>query len=227
MLQTQVKHKDEAARLIATTLFLISIIPMTACIRKGGTAQQQSNVTATVSPGDQKPSLSIPDTKWEPFFFESLEAHTKKINLPSLRAVVFPNKDDLEVRFWIDHLPFTLDGIILGRIDNQWSAVRIYGTSEHQDFPLTQKKLAAPKSGWNGAWGKLVDTGILSLPDASEVKCDEIMIDGLSFVVETNFNWSYRTYHYGNPQHAKCNEAKRIISIIQIIFDEFALSKMP
>jgi hypothetical protein len=59
------------------------------------------------------------------------------------------------------------------------------------------------------------------------VKCDEIMIDGLSFVVETNFNWSYRTYHYGNPQHAKCNEAKRIISIIQIIFDEFALSKMP
>ncbi|MEP7338582.1 MAG: hypothetical protein ABI977_12660 [Acidobacteriota bacterium] len=211
---------------IALFIFLISIIPMTACIRKAGTAQQQSNVTATVSQGNQTPRLSIPDAEWEPFFFKSLEAHIKKINLPSLRTVVLPNKDDLEVRFWIDHLPFTLDGIILRRMDNQWSAVRVYGTSDLQDFPLTQKKLATPKSGWDGAWGKLVHTGILSLPDASEVKCNEIMVDGLSFVVETNFNWSYRTYHYGNPQHAKCDEAKRIISIIQIIFDEFALEKL-
>jgi hypothetical protein len=49
------------------------------------------------------------------------------------------------------------------------------------------------------------------------------MIDGMDFIIETNFKWHYRTYAYANPQEEKCNEAKQMISIIQIIHDEFAL----
>src|SRR6266508_6061459 len=74
-----------------------------------------------------------------------------------------------------------------------------------------------------GAWDKLVGAGILTLPDASEVKCNVVMIDGMVFIIETNFKWHYRTYAYANPQEEKCNEAKQMISIIQIIHDEFAL----
>ncbi|MCG3146363.1 MAG: hypothetical protein HONDAALG_04398 [Gammaproteobacteria bacterium] len=207
----------------ALLIFLIGIIPATACMHKREGMQQQPDAAITINQGDQKLRLSIPNAEWEPMFFKSLETYTKKINLPNLRTVVLPNKDDLEVRFWTDALPSKLDGIILRRINNQWSAVGIHVTGERKEALPTQKKLAVPKSGWDKAWEKLVGAGILTLPDASEVNCNVTTIDGLGFVAEINFNWSYRTYAYGNPQLAECNEAKRIISIRQIIFDEFAL----
>ena len=215
--------RTSAQLTITLLIFLISIIHAIFYVHNKGSAQQQSNVTDVAHQDAQKLHLSIPNASWEPIFFKSLETRIKQINLPRLRAIVLPNKDDLEVRFWIDVLPSRLDGVILRRINNEWSAIRIQGTSERQDFPLSQKQLAVPKSGWDGAWKKLLGAGVMTLPDASEVNCNVIMIDGLAFVIETNFNWSYRTYAYGNPQIAKCNEAKQIISIAQIIFDEFAL----
>jgi hypothetical protein len=212
--------------IISLLVCFVSIMAATACAPGRKDEQQQPNVMNSVSQGGQKLRVSIPDAWWEPHFFKSLEPYTTKINLPSLRTVALPNEDDLEVRIWADFRPIKLDGIILRRINNQWSAVHIYGThgkDERQDFSLTQKKLAAPKSGWDKAWEKLVGAGILTLPDASEVNCNITMIDGSGFVIETNVYWSYRTYAYANPQNAECNEAKQMISIIQIVHDEFPL----
>jgi hypothetical protein len=88
---------------------------------------------------------------------------------------------------------------------------------------LQQKALAAPKSGWEAAWERLARAGILTLQDASEVQCQSGALDGVSYVVEINVNKTYRTYRYGNPQFMKCNEAKRMVAMIEIIADEFSL----
>jgi hypothetical protein len=209
--------------IISILVCVASITAATAYIygRKG--EQRQFDVMTNISQGDQKLRVSIPDATWEPIFFESIETYIKQINLPSLRTVVLPNKDDLEVRFWADIGPNKLDAFVLRRINNQWSAVHVKGADKHQGVSLTKKNLAKPKSDWDGAWDKLVGAGILTLPDASEVKCNVVMIDGMVFIIETNFKWHYRTYAYANPQEEKCNEAKQMISIIQIIHDEFAL----
>lgn len=213
-----------STQLITTLLVLfIGVVSVTAYILSKTTERRQSDATTTRRQGDQRLQISIPDATWVPDFFESLDRHTKKINLPDLKTIVLPNKDDLEVRYWADSLPNYIDGVILRRINNQWSGVHIYIKYKGQDFSLTQKELPLPKSDWAEAWEKLVKAGILRLPDATEVRCNETVIDGIGFVVETNFNWTYRTYAYGNPQLAKCDEAKQIISIAQILFDEFNL----
>ena len=158
-----------------------------------------------------------------PAFFKFLDEQTKKANLPSLKTIILPNKDDLEIRYWVGTIPHFIDGIILRRINNQWSGIHIHGSSEHQDFLLTQKALIMARSGWDEVWKELVKTGILTLPDATSLNCNESVIDGTVFVVEINHNWTYRTYAYGNPQHAKCSEAKRMLSMAQILYDEFDL----
>ena len=209
--------------IISLLVCVASIIAATAYMygRKG--EQRQFDVMTNISQGDQKLRVSIPDATWEPMFFESIETYIKQINLPSLRTIALPNKDDLEVRIWADLRPNKLDAIVLRRINNQWSAVHVKGAVKRQGVSPTPKNLAIPKSGWDGAWDKLVGAGILTLPDATEVKCNVDMIDGMDFIIETNFKWHYRTYAYANPQEEKCNEAKQMISIIQIIHDEFAL----
>ena len=83
--------------------------------------------------------------------------------------------------------------------------------------------LSNPKSGWNATWQKLVDAGILVLPDSSKLKYEDGVMDGKSYVIETNSDYLYRTYQYGNPNYVKLKEAKQMVEIGQIIADEFGL----
>jgi hypothetical protein len=84
-------------------------------------------------------------------------------------------------------------------------------------------ELKNPKSGWEALWQKLVEAGILTLPDSSELEYKNDVTDGKSYVVETNVENVYRTYEYGNPNYEELKEAKQIIKIGQIIADEFDL----
>lgn len=213
--------KAKSRIIIALVTFLLGVAATTLFLLgdKGILRQPE---TAAAFQDKQRLRLVLPDARWESFFFESLDEHTKKINLPRLRMVVLP-KDDFEVRFWRDALPHIIDGVILRRSGNQWSALHLHGTYERQPFFIEQELLAAPKSGWEAAWERLVSAGILTLPDASEVQCNPGVLDGVSYVVEVNVNKIYRTYRYGNPQFAECNEARRMVLIDEIIADEFGL----
>jgi len=151
-----------------------------------------------------------------------------KVNLPSLRTVLLPD-GDFEVRVWIG---FGLNGedcFILRNFSGQWSAIHLQGTAEAPPFPNSLTPLSSPKSGWNNAWRRLIDAGILTLPDAAEVNCNPKVVDGIGYVVESNINMTYRTYMYGNPWYAKppeykrCDEARRMILIGKIIGKEFGL----
>ena len=149
-----------------------------------------------------------------------------KVNLPSLRTVLLPD-GDFEVRVWIVSLNGK-DCLILRYYSGQWSAIHLQGMAEAPPFPNSLTPLSSPKSGWKKAWQRFIDAGILTLPDAAQVKCNPGVIDGISYVVESNINMTYRAYSYSNPWYEapwykRCNEAKQMILIGKIIREEFGL----
>lgn len=213
------KHKTRFT--IILLIFLFGVAATRVFLFKGEGVPQQNAATPVVQEG-QGLRLMIPDARWEPFFFRSLNEHTEKVNLPSLRTVLL-SEDDFEIRFWFDGLPRRIDGIIIRHSAGQWSALELRWAFDRAYSQMQQETLAAPKSGWEAAWGRLVSAGILTLPDATEVQCQSGTLDGIGYVVEINKNRTYRTYSYSNPQFAECNEARQIIEISEIIADEFDL----
>jgi hypothetical protein len=172
----------------------------------------------------QTPRLVVPDAAWEPFLFRSIDERTAESGLPQLRTVLL-HDDNLEVRVWVGFGQNGEDGLILRRSSGQWSALHLHGMFERYPPNKYQQILDAPKSGWQVAWQRLVEAGILILPDASAIRCSTNIKDGVSYVVEINTNKTYRTYMYDNPAHAKCEEAKRIIKLGEIISQEFGLEE--
>jgi hypothetical protein len=153
-----------------------------------------------------------------------------KVNLRNLRTVLLPD-GDFEIRVWIGFGWNGEDCFILRYFSGQWSAIHLQGMAEAPPFPNSLTPLPSPKSGWNQAWRRLVDAGILTLPDAAEAKCHPGVLDGSCYVVESNINMIYRTYLYCNPWYdnpplyKRCNEAKQMVLIGKIIGEEFGLER--
>ncbi len=206
---------------LLTVLFCVA--GTVACVFNAKNLNQPLNA-APMDQTAQGLTLEIPDARWEPAFFEALEERTKKAGMSSLRKTVLPDHD-LEVRFWYDHFE-VISGVIIRRSGENWSATYLRQKDDHQPSSLQQESLETPKSGWEVAWRRLTSAGILTLPDGSTMKCRSDVLDGISYVVETNLDRKYRTYRYGNPQFADCEESKRILSIESIIFEEFRLSSL-
>jgi hypothetical protein len=167
--------------------------------------------------------LEVPNATWEPIFFKALRQRTKQIHLQDLRTVDLPDRD-LEMRFWY-WTTSIINGFVIKRSGSQWSAIGIRQMNEDEPAVVEQKVLPTPKSGWERAWERLVSEGLLELPDGSDIKCHTVVLDGGSLVVETNVNRVYRTYMYANPDLAKCDGAKQIRRIEEIIAEEFALNR--
>lgn len=175
----------------------------------------------------KQPKLIIPNAERDKIYFQLINPVTEKFEIPKLRET-YLSGDDLEVRVWVE--AFGFDGLILKRINKQWSATAIKqidcsGEFRDKNLPYQTGKinLATPKSGWEDSWQRLIDAGILDLPDASELPNEKSMIDGIAYVVETNLNGKYRVYYYGNPQVQEWKEAKQMMKIGEIIADEFGL----
>jgi hypothetical protein len=149
------------------------------------------------------------------------------VNLRNLRTVLLPD-GDFEVRVWIGFSVNGTDCLILRYFSGQWSAIHLQGMARAPTFPNSLTALPSPKSGWNRAWHRLINAGILTLPDAHAVNCNPRVLDGITYIVETNINMTYRTYSYSNPDYEspwykRCNEAKQMILIGKIIGEEFGL----
>jgi hypothetical protein len=169
--------------------------------------------------------VSIPDSIWVHIWFELTGLETKSINeitreaeLPNLRAAALPG-DDLDVRVWVTAQQHSR-AFILRRTTERWSAIVLRGMLTGQKLEK-REILTAPRSGWEGAWARLVNAGILILPDAGEIQCTTGIFDGVAYVVELSKDRTYRTYIYDNPQYANCDDAKQMIKIAGIIQDEF------
>jgi hypothetical protein len=169
--------------------------------------------------------LIVPNAAWEPFLFKTIDERTAESGLPRLRTIRLTD-DDFELRIWVGFGQNGEDGLVLRRSAGQWSALHLHGMFETYPPSKYQQALSTPKSGWETMWRKLTDAKILSLSDASTVAgCDTFINDGTSYVVEFSAREAYRTYRYANPIYAKCDEAKQVINIGQIITEEFGLGE--
>ncbi len=188
----------------------------------------QNSETDFVPMPSNLPSFPTPeksDLTWEDIYFEPIIEREKTSKLKRLKSKSLP-QDDIEIRVWSGFGITVLQGFILKRNSGEWSAVDLdWEVSENRkgkrDLKPVDKNLDAPKSGWDAAWQRLVDAGILTLLAAEKIDCSGNTVDGFSYVVEYKLQNKYRTYMYDNPEYAKCDEAKQIVKINKIIAEEF------
>lgn len=175
----------------------------------------------------QGPKLAIPKATWEPIFFESIDARAKMANLPSLRSAVLPH-GDIEVRVWNGFGLTYLEGVVLRRRSERWSADWLPPTPPAKKAFGKPQPIGRPSGELVPLWTKLQTLGLLNLPDASELPDDGThVLDGMSHVVEIQKDGLYRTYHYSNPSYHKTwPEAKRIIAIVDTLEADLKLTPM-
>lgn len=168
--------------------------------------------------------VEIPQSNWVPIFFKDIDRRVEQAKFANLRTAVLP-ENDLEVRLWFGAASRGIDGITIRRNGGVWSSIYLHGWSQSGETAKNYEELMqTPRSGWDTAWQRLVDSGLLTLPDASQVDCNVMGRDGIAFIVETNVNRTYRTYLYDDPTYAKCDEAKRLLKLIDIVNQEFGSS---
>ncbi len=173
---------------------------------------------------NQKSTLVIPDATTDEILTKALNPITDKYEISKLRENYLLG-DDFEVRVWV--AVFETDGFIFRRYNKTWSAIAIKEIDCKKEsyypkdkvYKLGKFNLSTPKSGWKNTWQKLVEAGILDLPNSN----DKSYLDGIGYAVETNQNGMYRVYFYSNPNLQKTEEAKRMMKIGEIIADEFGL----
>jgi hypothetical protein len=173
----------------------------------------------------QTPSLEIPDAKWVEPFFKDIDKATDLAILPKLREKRSA-KDDLEIRVWKGFGLGELEGMFFQRIDNQWTATHLVtvGYSNPTEAKV-QAPLRPPKSGWESFSAKIIDAGVLQLPDVEKTECIKFFgqqFDSSFFVVEFISEWRYRTYLYQwRPFEDNCEEGRKLNKIARVIATEF------
>jgi hypothetical protein len=171
---------------------------------------------------DQSPpsEILLPNSRWVPILFKGINRITDLAEIQELRKV-HVNNGDIEVRIWRGAFLGSTEGVFLNRIDGQWSGqhLRVKTGESADDLSTEVVPLKSPKSGWALLWRSIVDEGLLTLPDPSEINCEYWGgVDGIVYVVEINQGTSYRTYMYhGGP----CAEGKQMDKIGEIIGFEF------
>ena len=206
-------------RIVLLTVLFSACSFLSACAY-----QMSSSRLETVKPQSNQLRLVVPKAIWERIFFQAIDERARIAKLPSLRSAL-PH-GDLELRIWNGFGVTALEGFVLRRSAGKWSAIHLKGITPKLPRDEYEKKLGAPRSGWEECWRKLVEMEILSLPDAQEIQCSPSVNDGMSFVVEINQENTYRTYMYDNPSFAECEQAKKMIVIGNFIADEFDLPQM-
>ena len=204
-------HKLTARLIIGLLTFAVGITATTVWYLKRPSANQEVR-------------LIIPNASWEPIFFGNINAVAKLSGQTDLRKSSL-NDGDVEVRVWWGFGLSPLEGVTIRHVAGQWSAAHVKADNYYDPEKAERRELRPPKSGWAAVWRGLIDAGILTLPDASEVNCGQDGLDGIAFVIETNSNRTYRTYKYGNPMLAECSEAKRVMEISKIVYQEFGLEE--
>ena len=166
----------------------------------------------------EKLTLIIPEASWERIFFKPINAVTSLTGQGELRKTILKNGDH-EVRIWWGFGLSPLEGLLLRHIDGNWSAVHVKADHYYEPTKATKTELKPPQAGWDATWKQLLDAGILKLPDASEIECGGGGMDGLSVVVEIQIDHTYRTYMYPNPSLERCDEAKQVVKLTELIWN--------
>jgi hypothetical protein len=175
----------------------------------------------------QGPQLVIPKERWVPICFESVDERAEMSQLPSLRQTLL-SEGDIEVRIWDGFDLRNLEGVVLRKRNQTWTAHWLPPT------PPTKKELAASvpisllSKEFEDLWSALQKEGILTLPDDSELPKDGMdVVDGGAYVVEYQKQGIYRTYRYDSPSfHRTRPEAKRILQIASLLQETLKIAPL-
>jgi hypothetical protein len=157
------------------------------------------------------PELKVPKAVWEPIFFKSIDALSKKLDWKPLRGLDLGD-DAFELRVWVGFGLMPLQGKRIRRIGKEWTGYIVIDDSDEKKLTYNHEFPLGPE--WEDEWKKIKELGILTLPDSSTLPNEVGILDGVSYVVEFNDGRLYRTYMYGNPQFQKWPEAKKAIETI-------------
>lgn len=168
-----------------------------------------------------------PGASRQPIHYQTIDERTKIADIGRLRDLAL-SADDIEVRIWGGFGKTGVEGFVLRRYDQVWSAYQFVYERTAEGKPGYITKPKEPLSGWDLTWRSLIESKILTLPNARSIGCDGEFLDGFSYVVEIRNGTNYRTYHYGNPMEAftnRCKEADAILAIAKTINQEFGMPR--
>ncbi len=171
---------------------------------------------------DGETSPAPPDV-WKPIFYTSIDRLTDHLNLPKLRNAQMTH-DDIELRVWIGFGLARLQGVRILRKGDNWSAYYLRENSDGLSGTISKR---SPASDWNDFWNTLIKSGLLTLPDQSELESVVVVLDGVSYVVELIIDDRYRTYMYSDPDSQRGSEAKQMLEIIGTIKTELLGGNKP
>ena len=170
------------------------------------------------APSAVVPTRTEPVEFWEPIMFRIIDRTTRLSNLQPLRETAL-RPDDFEVRIWRGFGLENLEGVVIRRIDGQWSGTHIVAYDHSEPNKTVLARLHVPKSGWIGLWAELSNLGLLTLPGNVDETCRG-RLDGNAHAVEVSYDGSYRTYFY--PSYLpRCTGSDRMDLISETIGIEF------
>lgn len=191
-----------------STVLLLTLSGMAASQRSGGIALEKSS---RIEASDDLTGMAR--------FFEEIDARAKLAKLTRLRRTNL-QKDDLELRIWIGFGAVSLEGVVIRRQGNIWSATHLASMGRGQPG-ASQKVKLTPKSGWEELWRRLEQTSVLTLPRYGGTRAT----DGESVVVEVRSGAVYRVSTFDNPELSDTTDAKEIIQILAIVRSEFGVDR--
>jgi hypothetical protein len=218
-------------------LFLFSLV-LASCAAPHSNDNQRADALKSENSNSQHKTIAfqksfsglraeVPTAIWTESYFKKINQRTREAGIESLQNTSL-GADDFEIRVWRGFGLTKLEGFIINRIKETWSATFIDSDYVSKKFVSRNVQLSEPQSGWNAAFQKLLDAGILTLPDAESINCNAGAKDGMSYVVEIKKGDVYRTYMYENPwleTDTSCPEADRMLEIGGIIAEEFGLNE--
>lgn len=169
-----------------------------------------------------------PKNKIDGLLSSYFKRYLKNSGLTDLSEKSLP-KDDLEVRVWRDAFRRGISAFVLKRVSDEWSATFLNWKDSRvvEDYPSVYfekpaaTKLSPQVSNWDGAWRKITDAGMLTLPSSLDINCFEGSNDGTGYMVEYNFNNTYRVYSYHEPHASTCAQAGQFAELISLIRREY------
>jgi hypothetical protein len=152
----------------------------------------------------------------------------KEGQLKKLTEISFPG-GDFEVRIWMRQgvgTPVGTNGLVIKKEGQKWTGFNVDRMMSVKNDEM-KNGFVIPKSEWETVWKKLTASGLLSLPDYTELENyqGDKVEDGVQFIVEINKDKVYRIYTYWNPDLDENNEARQMVRISDIIAGEFGLEE--
>jgi hypothetical protein len=159
-----------------------------------------------------------------PLFTESVDARAKAANLTRLRSKTLAS-DDLECRVWVGFGLKPIEAFILTRTSGKWGGEFLESINQTTKPPY--RRNISPAAGWDQFWNDLLDAGLFTLPDSSQLPDEAMVLDGTSYVVELRQGSVYRTYSYQNPDWQKWPEAKQMLRVAELLYSGFGVERYP